>query len=127
LFVEVWNHQHVIPTSPLRKFELPTKSQLQAGSLSTAFITPLAFSSLLVEAKRTFTNFHMAHHNLESSRASTSRLGGFTSKGNKCHEDCFIKLKCSNHSQREISHPKLEFLINYTNLIKRCWGELTNT
>jgi hypothetical protein len=25
-----------------------------------------------------------------------SRLGGFTSKSNKCHKDCFTKLKCSS-------------------------------
>jgi hypothetical protein len=31
----------VIPTSPLRNLEFPTKSQLQVGSLSTAFSTPL--------------------------------------------------------------------------------------
>jgi hypothetical protein len=31
----------VIHTSPLRKLELPTKSQLQVGSLLTAFLTPL--------------------------------------------------------------------------------------
>jgi hypothetical protein len=42
LFAEVWNHHHVIPMSLLRKLELPTKSQLQAGSLSTAFLTPLS-------------------------------------------------------------------------------------
>jgi hypothetical protein len=116
----------VIPTSPLRKLELLTKSQLQAGSLSTAFLTPLALASFIAEAKRTFINFPMAHHNLESSRVMPSRLGGFTSKSSKCHEDCFIKFKCSNHSQRGISQPKLGFLTNHSNLTKRCWRELTN-
>jgi hypothetical protein len=67
----------------------------------------------------------MAHHNPESSRAMPSHLGGFTSKSNKCHKDCFTKLKYSNHSQREISQPKLGFITNHSNLTKRCWGELT--
>jgi hypothetical protein len=77
---------------------LPTKSQLQAGLLSIAFLTLLALASFLVEVKQTFTNFPMAHHNLGSSRVMPSHLGGFTYKSNKCHEDCFTKLKCS---QRE--------------------------
>jgi hypothetical protein len=104
---------------------LPTKSQLQIGSLLTTFLTSLALASFLAEAKRTFTNFFVAHHNIGRSRVMPSRLGGFTSKSNKCHEDCFTKLKCSNHSQRGISQPKLGFIINHSNLIKRCWGELT--
>jgi hypothetical protein len=54
--------------SPLRKLELPTKSQLQAGSLFTAFLIPLALASFLAEAKQTFTNFPMALDNLGSSR-----------------------------------------------------------
>jgi hypothetical protein len=86
----------VIPMSPLRLLELPTKSQLQAVSLSTTFLTLLALTSFLAEAKRTFTNFLTVHHNLGSSRAMPNRLGGFTSKSNKYHEDCFTKLKCSN-------------------------------
>jgi hypothetical protein len=74
---------------------LPTKYQLEVGSLSTAFLTSLSLASFLLEEKRTFTNFPMTHHNLGSSRAMPSHLGGFTSKSNKCHEDCFTKLKCS--------------------------------
>jgi hypothetical protein len=85
----------VIPTSPLRKLELPTKSQVQAGSLSTTFLTPLALASFLADMKLTFTNIPMAHHNLESSTVMPIRLGGFTSKSKKCHENCFTKLKCS--------------------------------
>jgi hypothetical protein len=69
----------------------------------------------------------MTHHNLGSSRATPNRLEGFTSKSNKYHKDCFTKLKCSNHSQRGISQPKLGFLTDHSNLIKRCWGELTKT
>jgi hypothetical protein len=91
---------------------LPTKSQLQAGSLSTTFLTSLALASFLAEAKRTFTNFPTAHHNLGSSRATPSRLGGFTSKSNKCHEDCFTKLKYSNaqRAHKEDSlNPNLDF------------------
>jgi hypothetical protein len=75
--------------------------------------------------KQTFTNFPTAHHNLGSSRVTPSNLGSFTSKSNKRHEDCFTKLKCSNHSQRRISQPKLGFLINHSNLNKRCRGKLT--
>jgi hypothetical protein len=91
---------------------LPIKSQLQAGSLSTTFLTSLALASFLAEAKRIFTNFPTAHHNLGSSRATPSRLGGFTSKSNKCHEDCFTKLKCSNaqRAHKEDSlNPNLDF------------------
>jgi hypothetical protein len=77
--------------------------------------------------KQTFTNFPMAHHNLRSSRAISSHLGDFTSKSNKCHEDYFTKLKFSNHSQRGISHLKLGFITNHSNLTKRCWGELIKT
>ena len=91
---------------------MPIKSQLQAGSLSTTFLTSLALASFLAEAKRTFTNFPTAHHNLGSSRATPSRLGGFTSKSNKCHEDCFTKLKCSNaqRAHKEDSlNPNLDF------------------
>jgi hypothetical protein len=47
----------------------------------------------------------MAHHNLESSRATPSHLGGFTSKSNKCHEDCFTKLKCSSTHKEDLTQP----------------------
>jgi hypothetical protein len=84
---------------------LPTKCQLQAGSLSTAFLTSLALASFLSEVKRTFTNFPMAHHNLKSSRSTPSRLSGFTSKCNKCHEDCFTKLKCLSAHKKDLTQP----------------------
>jgi hypothetical protein len=98
---------------------LPTKSQPQAESLSTAFLTSLALASFLVKMKRTFTNFSMAHHNLESSRAKSSHLGGFTSKSNKCHEDCFTKLKCSRLTKRFSLNHILGFITNHSNLTKR--------
>jgi hypothetical protein len=111
-----------IPTSLLRYLELPTKSQLQAGYLSTTFLTSLALPSFLTEAKRTFTNFPMAHHNFGSSRATPSRLGGFTSKSNKCHKNCFTKLKFSQRG----SHSTIAwFLINQPNLTKRYRGEVS--
>jgi hypothetical protein len=53
-----------------------------------------------------------AHHNLGSSRVTPSRLGDFTSKSNKCHEDCFTKLKYSNaqRAHKEDSlNPNLDF------------------
>jgi hypothetical protein len=84
---------------------LPTKCQLQAGSLSTAFLTSLALSCSLSEVKGTFTNFPMAHHNLGTSRATPSHLGGFTSKSNKCHEDCFTKFKCSSAHKEDLTQP----------------------
>jgi hypothetical protein len=40
----------------------------------------------------------MAHHNLGSSRAIPRRLGSFTSKSKKYHEDCFTKLKFGRSS-----------------------------
>jgi hypothetical protein len=100
---------------------LSTKSQLQAGSLSTAFLTSLALASFLAEAKQTYINFFMAHHNLGSFRVTPSRLGGFTSKSNKYYEDCFTKLKCSRLTKRFSLNPKLEFITNHSNLTKRCW------
>jgi hypothetical protein len=47
----------------------------------------------------------MSHHNHGSSRATSSRLGGFTSKSNKCHKDCFIKLKCSSVHKEDLIQP----------------------
>jgi hypothetical protein len=73
----------------------------------------------------TFTNFSMAHHNLESSRATPSHLGGFTCKSNKYHEDCFTNLKCSSAHKEDLAQPSLGFLTNQPNLTKRCRGELT--
>jgi hypothetical protein len=32
-----------------------------------------------------------------------SRLGGFTSKSNKCHEDCFTNLKCSSAHKEDLT------------------------
>jgi hypothetical protein len=87
---------------------LLTKSQLQVGSLLITFLTPLALAFFLAEVKRTFTYFSTTHHNLGSSRTTPSHLGGFTSKRNKCHEDCLTKLKFPSRSQREISHLKLD-------------------
>jgi hypothetical protein len=84
---------------------LPTKCQFQAGYLSTAFLTSLALASFLSEMKRTFTNFPTAHHNLGSSRATSSHLGGFTSKSNKCHKHCFTKLKCSSAHKKDLTQP----------------------
>jgi hypothetical protein len=86
----------------------PHDRYVQAGSLSTAFLTPLALASFLTEVKQTFTNFPMTHHNLGSSRATPSHLGGFTSKSNKCHEDCFTKLKCSQRG----SHSTLTWIFH---------------
>jgi hypothetical protein len=34
-----------------------------------------------------------------------SHLGGFTSKSNKCHEDCFTKLKCSSAHKENLTQP----------------------
>jgi hypothetical protein len=47
----------------------------------------------------------MAHQNLGSSRVTPSRLGGFTSKSNKCHKDCFIKLNCSSADKEDLTQP----------------------
>jgi hypothetical protein len=96
----------VIHTSPLRKLELLTRP-LQAGSLSTAFRTSLALASFLSEVKRTFTNFPKTHHMLMSSRVMPSRLGGFTSDGNKCHKDCFTNIKCSSAHKEDSLNPPL--------------------
>jgi hypothetical protein len=84
---------------------LLTKCQLQTGSLSTAFHTSLALASFPSDVKRTFINFPMAHYNLGSSRATSSHLEGFTSKSNKCHEDCFTKLKCLSAHKEDLTQP----------------------
>jgi hypothetical protein len=55
----------------------------------------LGHSWLVNKCFGTFTNFSTAHHNLGSSKATPSHLGGFTSKSNKYYENCFTKLKCS--------------------------------
>jgi hypothetical protein len=67
--------------------------------------TSLALSSFLSEAKQTFTSFPKTHHTLRSSRATSSHLGGFTSKSNKCHKDCFIKIKCSSAHKEDSLNP----------------------
>jgi hypothetical protein len=51
----------------------------------------------------------MTHHNLGSSRVTPSCLGGFTSKSNKCHKDCFTKLKCSSAHKEDSLNPPLRF------------------
>jgi hypothetical protein len=55
--------------------------------------------------KRAFINFLTAHHKLESSRATPSHLGGFTSKSNKYHENYFTKLKCSSAHKEDLTQP----------------------
>jgi hypothetical protein len=67
----------------------------------------------------------MTHHNIGSSKAMPSRLGGFTSKSNKCYKDCFTKLKCSNTHKKDSLNTPLSFLINHKILTKRGWRELT--
>jgi hypothetical protein len=59
--------------------------------------------------KRTFTNFSTTHHNLGSSKAMPSHLGGFISKSNKYHKDCFTKLKCSSTHKEDYLNPPLRF------------------
>jgi hypothetical protein len=59
----------------------------------------------------------MAHHNLGSSRVTPSRLGGFTSKSNKCH-------KAQVLTKRISLNPTLNFSqINQTSL--RDIGEMS--
>jgi hypothetical protein len=111
----------VIPTSLLRKFELLTK----ANSKSCLFqplssIHYLAF--FLVEVKQIFTNFLTADHNLGSSRTTPSRLGGFTSKSNKCHKKLLHKAQMLTKI-RSLSTHHLGFLTNHTFLTKRRLGE----
>jgi hypothetical protein len=76
-----------------------------AGSLLTAFLTSLTLASFLSNANRTFTNFLMPHHNLGSTRATPSRLGGFTFKSNKCHKNCYTKLKYLSAHKEDLTQP----------------------
>jgi hypothetical protein len=94
---------------PLRNLELPTRSKLQAGSLSTAFPTPLSSCFFPCRGEVDLHKLPPAHHNLENSRATPSRLGGFTSMSNKCHKDCFTKLKCSKDHKEDSLNPKSDF------------------
>jgi hypothetical protein len=75
--------------------------------------------------KQTFTNFFTAHHNLGSSRMMSNRLGGFTYKSNKYHEDCFTKLKFSStqitHKEESLT-PSLD-LSQITQTSQRGVGE----
>jgi hypothetical protein len=84
----------MILTSPLRKLELlirPIPRQVSFNHFSHSTKLLLFF---LPEVNQTLTNFPKTHHTLESSRAMPSHLGGFTSKSNKCHENCYTKFKC---------------------------------
>jgi hypothetical protein len=80
----------------------PTPSRVSFNRFPHSTIS----SSFLAEVKQTFTNFFTAHHNLVSSRVTPSRLGGFTSKSNKYHEDCFTNLQCSQRG----SHSTLTWI-----------------
>jgi hypothetical protein len=83
--------------------QVPTLSRVSFN----CFLTSLSLVSFLSEAKQTFTNFPTAHHNLGSSRPMPSHLGGFTSKSNKCHKNCFTKLKCSSAHKEDSLNPPL--------------------
>jgi hypothetical protein len=77
---------HMIPTSPLRKLKLLTRSTPSWVSFNRfPHFTKnhKAFASFLLEAKWTFRNFSKTHHKLGSSRAMPSHLGGLPSKSNK--------------------------------------------
>jgi hypothetical protein len=96
----------VIPTSLLRKVELltmPTPSRVSFNRFPH-FTSSCSFLSI---AKWIFTNFLKTHHTLESSRATPSHLGGFTSKSDKCHKDCFTKVKCSGAHKADSLNPPL--------------------
>jgi hypothetical protein len=67
----------------------------------------------------------MAHHNLGSSRETSNRLGGFTSKSNKCHKYYFTKLKCSSAHKDDSLNPSLRFSHKSQDPHKEGLGELT--
>jgi hypothetical protein len=77
----------VIPTSPLRKFELltrPTPSRVSFNCFPHFTKYHKALASFLSEMKWVFTNFLKAHHKLARSRVTSSCLEDFTSKSNEC-------------------------------------------
>jgi hypothetical protein len=99
----------MIPTSPLRKLELltrPTPSRVSFNCFP--HFTSSCFFPFR-EVKQIFTNFPKTHHTLGSSMVTPSRLGGFTSKSNKCNKDCFTKLKCSSTHKEDSLNPPLRF------------------
>jgi hypothetical protein len=104
---------------------LHTKCELQAGSLSTDFLTSVALASFLSEAKQTFTKFLTAYHNLGSSRATASRLGGFTLRVTNDTKIASQSLNAQVLIKRILSIHHLDFLINHKILTTRGWGELT--
>jgi len=86
LFTKVRIH-HVNPTSLLRRLELPT-GQLQAGSLSNAFPKFTSSIFFLAEVRsQPLQTIPWLTTTLVAHRATPSRLGGFTSKSNKCHNE----------------------------------------
>jgi hypothetical protein len=98
---------------------LPTKFQLQAESISTALLTSLTLASFPSEVKRTFTNFLTAHHNLESSRATPSRLRCFTSRVTNTIKIVSQSSNAQVLTKRILSTHHLVFLINHKILTKK--------
>jgi hypothetical protein len=90
LFTEVWNL-----CLHLGSLSCPPRVNSKLGLFQP--LSPLYYTlaSFLVEAKRIFINFLTADHNLGSYRTTPSRLGGFTSKSNKCFISAWRSPKCS--------------------------------
>ena len=86
MFTKVRIH-HVNPTSPLRMLE-PPNGQLQAGSLSTAFPKSTSLIFFLAEVRsQPSQTISWLTTTLVAHRTTPSRLGGFTSKSNKCYNE----------------------------------------
>ena len=129
MFTEVRIH-HVNPTSPLRKLELPT-GQLQAGSLSTAFPKSTSSIFFLAEVRsQPSQTIPWLTTTLVAHRATPSRLKGFTSKSNKCHnelldatqsaQDLGLALFCSHTTNLST---QLKDLQSITQILQREVGE----
>jgi hypothetical protein len=108
----------VIPMSPLRKLELLTRSTLSRVSFNHF---PHSTKLLLLSFQRRRGHsqiFSKTHHTLGSSMAMSSRVGGFTSKSNKCFMSAWRSSKCS---RLRISVHNTNLSTQLKNLAPKAW------
>ena len=114
-----------LPTSPLRKL------YSRAGSLSTTFLlSTICFFPCGGETGLAQT-FPRLTTSLGALGTTPSRLGGFTSKSNKCFTDSRRSAQMLKYEDallcsliQILSTQSKGFSYNLTNLTKRGWGEL---
>jgi hypothetical protein len=95
-----------------------SQGQLQAGSLSTTFLTPLSSCFFPSGGEADLHKLPKTHHTLGSSRATPSHRGGFTSKTNKCFMTAWRSSKCS---RLRISAHNTNLSTKLKNLAPKAW------